>query len=293
MSRKKVFQAWMYKLQDIIPIVKDIAHQGFTAIQTSPIQPLKEKLHDNLDNAWVIYQPIDFTVANDLGTAADIKALADECHKYNLKLIVDIVFHHLANDKGNDVSSLVPGFLRSFYKESFININDYSSEYQCTHYSLDGLPALNLENGEVIYRQYLMLETLHDLAVDGVRVDAFKHITKSYRQKLADKLQALDMKANSYGEVIYSNKAMQNNYSELNLIANQGVDREDSSKYISVVTHDDFGGNNPYLNRDWNIFFAEYGYLADDYKANIIYFARPDDDMWKAENIRNINRRII
>ena len=41
MSRKIVFQAWMFKLNNIP--VEEIAKQGFTAIQTSPLQPLKEK----------------------------------------------------------------------------------------------------------------------------------------------------------------------------------------------------------------------------------------------------------
>ena len=42
MSRKIVFQAWLWKLKNIP--VEEVARQGFTAIQTSPLQPLKEKI---------------------------------------------------------------------------------------------------------------------------------------------------------------------------------------------------------------------------------------------------------
>ena len=38
MSRQIVFQAWMWRLNEIP--VEEIAKQGFTAIQTSPLQPL-------------------------------------------------------------------------------------------------------------------------------------------------------------------------------------------------------------------------------------------------------------
>ena len=125
MSRKIVFQAWLWKLKNIT--VEEIARQGFTAIQTSPLQPIKEPIRSDLNNAWAIYQPIDFTIGNDLGTEEDLKNLANKCHDNGLKLIVDIVMHHVANERGNDVSHLVKGEYRHFYNDSFININDYNN----------------------------------------------------------------------------------------------------------------------------------------------------------------------
>ena len=104
-ERQVIFQAWMYGLNEIP--VEEVAKQGFTAIQTSPLQPIKEKIHSNLDNAWAIYQPIDYTIGNDLGTLEDLRNLADRCHANGLKLIVDIVMHHVANEKGNDIYYLM------------------------------------------------------------------------------------------------------------------------------------------------------------------------------------------
>ena len=289
-ERQIVFQAWMYRLNEIP--VEEVAKQGFTAIQTSPLQPIKEKIHENLDNAWAIYQPIDYTIGNDLGTEEDLRNLANRCHANGLKLIVDIVMHHVANERGNDISHLVKDDYKHFYNDSFIDIRDYQNEYELTHMSLDGLPALNLENETVVNAQFNYLKQLRDAGADGVRVDAYKHLIKSYRVRLAEKLRELNMIENSYGEVIFANKELQSSYNELSLYVNQSLCSSD--QYISVCSHDDWeNSKNPFLDRDWNIFFAEYGFLMDnELKPNIVYFCRPDNDkMWKTDNIRYINAR--
>ena len=288
-ERQIIFQAWMWKLNEIP--VEEIAKQGFTAIQTSPLQPVKEVIYGNLSNAWAIYQPIDYTIGNDLGTEEELKNLADRCHRNGLKLVVDIVFHHLANERGNDISHLVKNEYRHFYHDSFININDYNNEYELTHRSLSGLPALNLENETIINAQFNYLKQLRNAGVDGVRIDAYKHLIKSYRVKLAEQLKRLDMFDHSYGEMIFADSNLQKNYDEMPLYVNQSLCSSD--QYGAIVSHDDFDGSiNPYLHRDWNIFFAEYGYFMDNsLKPNVVYFARPDDNMCKTCNIRYINSR--
>ena len=289
-ERQVIFQAWMYRLNEIP--VEEVAKQGFTAIQTSPLQYTKEPIHSNLDNAWAIYQPINYDIGNDLGTVEDLRNLANRCHANGLKLIVDVVFHHLANEKGNDIYYLVPDEYRHFYNDSFINIHDYNNEYELTHMSLDGLPALNLENETVINAQFNYLKQLREAGVDGVRIDAFKHLVKSYRVKLAEELNNLGMYEYSYGEVIFADTNLQRNYNEIPLYVNQSLNN--GSQYISVCSHDDWeNSKNPFLDRDWNVFFAEYGWLMDnELKPNIVYFCRPDNDnMWKTDNIRYINGR--
>ena len=269
-ERQVIFQAWMHKLNNIP--VEEVAKQGFTAIQTSPLQYTKEKIHENLDNAWAIYQPINYDIGNDLGTEEDLRNLANRCHANGLKLIVDIVMHHVANEKGNDVSHLVKNEYRHFYHDSFININNYNDEYELTHRSLDGLPALNLENEVIINAQFNYLKQLKDAGVDGVRIDAYKHLVKSYRIRLAEKLRELGMFEYSYGEVIFADKELQKSYDELPLYVNQSLCSSD--QYISVCSHDDWkNSKNPFLDRDWNIFFAEYGFLMDNQlRPNILYF---------------------
>ena len=287
-ERQVIFQAWMWKLNNIP--VEEVKRQGFTAIQTSPLQPIKEKIHQNLDNAWAIYQPIDYTIGNDLGTEEDLKNLANKCHDNGLKLIVDVVMHHVANEKGNDVSYLVKDEYRHFYHDSFMNINNYNDEYELTHRSLDGLPALDLENETIVDAQFNYLKQLKNAGVDGVRVDAYKHLIKSYRVKLAEELKKLGMFEYSYGEVIFADKELQKSYDELPLYVNQSLCSSD--QYGAIISHDDFDGENPYFNKDINIFLAEYGYFVDNpIRQNVVYFARPDDYIWRTDNIRYINAR--
>ena len=289
MSRKIVFQAWMFKLNEIP--VEEIAKQGFTVIQTSPLQPIKEPIRSDLNNAWAIYQPIDYVIGNDLGTEEDLKNLANKCHKNGLKLIVDVVFHHLANERGNDVSHLVKDEYKRFYNDSFININNYNDEYELTCRSLVGLPALDLENETIIEAQFNYLRQLKAAGADGVRIDAYKHLIKSYRVRLAKELKKLDMYEYSYGEVIFADSRLQSNYNELPLYVNQSLCSSD--QYGAIISHDDFDGQNPYLHRDPNHFYAEYGYFMDmPCKPNVVYFCREkEDNLWRSENVRNINAR--
>ena len=288
-ERQVIFQAWMYKLNNIP--VEEVKRQGFTAIQTSPLQYTKEKIHENLDNAWAIYQPINFSVGNDLGTEEDLRNLANRCHANGLKLIVDVVFHHVANERGNDVSHLVSNEYKYFYNDSFIDISNYNNEYELTHRSLDGLPALNLENETIVNAQFNYLKQLKDAGVDGVRIDAYKHLVKSYRVRLAEELKKLGMYEYSYGEVIFADTNLQRNYNEIPLYVNQSLCSSD--QYGAIISHDDFkNSDNPYLRRDPNYFLAEYGYFMDNsLRQNVVYFCRPDDHIWKMDNIRYINAR--
>lgn len=289
-ERQVVYQAWMHKLNQIP--VEEVKRQGFTAIQTSPLQYTKEPIHENLDNAWAIYQPTNYSVGNDLGTLEDLRNLANKCHANGLKLIVDVVMHHVANERGNDVSHLVDEQYRHFYNDSFVDITNWENEYELTHKSLSGLPALDLENETIINAQFNYLRQLKNAGVDGVRVDAYKHLIKSYRVKLAEELKRLDMYEYSYGEVIYANNWLQSNYNEMPIYVNQSINN--SSQYCAVVSHDDWEGSaNPFLNRDPNYLYAEYGYMMDmPCKPNIVYFCRQkEDNLWRSDNIRYINAR--
>ena len=72
-----------------------IAAQGYTAIQTSPIQPLKESTVGRSVGTtwWVCYQPVDFAIntlqGNALGTKAELESMVATAHRYGIKVIVD------------------------------------------------------------------------------------------------------------------------------------------------------------------------------------------------------------
>ena len=95
----------------------------------------------------------------------------------------------------------------------------------------------------------------------------------------------------SYGEMIHPDSRLQSNYNELPLYVNQSLNN--SSQYGAIISHDDFEGQNPYLQRNPNHFFAEYGYFMDHpLRPNVVYFCREkEDNMWRTDNIRYINAR--
>ncbi len=178
---------WSYN--SIKANLADIKAAGYTAVQTSPVQPPKDysaSWTDQTGQWWKLYQPIDITVADGqtwLGTKAELKSLCTEAEKMGIKVIVDIVANHLGNitdSKGNSAdnrSAQIPSELRN--NNSYWHVNniwaDDSSRYNMTQGSI-GEPDLNTGNSYIQQRYKNLLVELISLGVDGFRFDAAKHI---------------------------------------------------------------------------------------------------------------------
>ena len=84
-----ILQCFNWSFDAIKSKMAQIAGQGFTAVQTSPIQTAKEGTAGKTAKGswWVQYQPADFTIETNrngqgaLGTASQFKAMCDEAHK--------------------------------------------------------------------------------------------------------------------------------------------------------------------------------------------------------------------
>ena len=115
----QILQCWNWSFNNIKANMKKIAEQGFTAIQTSPVQGIKENVSGSSIQAkwWVYYQPINFSMdtssGNPLGTKSQFKAMCDEAHKYGIRVIVDAVMNHMANKTKNDLSDRIISDLRN------------------------------------------------------------------------------------------------------------------------------------------------------------------------------------
>ena len=96
---------WSYN--QIKSNLADIAKAGYTAVQTSPVQSPKDynsSYQNTNDEWWKMYQPLGLSISNGntwLGTKDELTSLCTEAEKYNIKVVVDIVANHLANN-GND-----------------------------------------------------------------------------------------------------------------------------------------------------------------------------------------------
>ena len=177
---------WSYS--NIEANLASIKAAGYTAVQTSPVQAPKDYYSDNAsqgDNWWKLYQPLDLSVADGytwLGTKAQLKSMCDKAEEYGIKVIVDIVANHLANN-GTDggtydyINSGVASDMknRDYYHTNNRTISDYNDRYQLTQYHL-GMPDLNTGNSYVQQKALSLLKECVDLGVDGFRFDTAKHI---------------------------------------------------------------------------------------------------------------------
>ena len=182
------------KIKENLPYIEEA---GFKIIQTSPVQTPKS----SGASWWAYYQPLGFQIAekSPLGTKQELEALCAEAHKYNISIIVDAVFNHLANvddgvleeDGTPSVSEKVKDYEEYIYEHRNDADNptfhhnpkatDAGSE---TQYYPD-LPDLNTANPKVQERALAFLKECIDVGVDGFRFDAAKHIETPETQNYA------------------------------------------------------------------------------------------------------------
>ncbi len=164
----------------------DIKAAGYSAVQTSCIQPPKDYFYGNesKDNLyWHFYQPIDISVANGnnwLGTKADLKSLCDAAHEKGIKIIADVVVNHMAEGNYN-------GTRRNYYINSEIRDDETcwhnrnttmtgSSRYDMVMNDNGNLPDLNTASSKIQTMTINMMKDAVDCGVDGFRFDAAQNI---------------------------------------------------------------------------------------------------------------------
>ena len=104
-----ILHAFCWTFDEIKNNLADIKEAGYTAVQTSPIQPAKDYSSTYTNQAhewWKLYQPLGFTIAstddNYLGTKQDLIDLCKEADNYGINIICDIVANHLAGKYKED-----------------------------------------------------------------------------------------------------------------------------------------------------------------------------------------------
>ena len=184
----QILHCWNWSFDNIRKNLPLIASQGFTAVQTSPIQSSKESTRESWNSvqnsAWVYYQPISFNIEQNswsaLGTKTQFEAMCSEAHKYGIKVIVDTVFNHMANDSTeNTINPQITSDLRDdsncWYSVTW-NTSNWEDRYDVTHNCLSGFPDLNTSNSKVQSYAIGFLKECIDAGADGFRFDACKHI---------------------------------------------------------------------------------------------------------------------
>ncbi|MEE0957634.1 MAG: alpha-amylase family glycosyl hydrolase, partial [Ruminococcus sp.] len=187
-----ILHAFNWSYNTIKQNLPQIAEAGYSTVQTSPVQQPKDygTSTDVGGQWWKPYQPVSlsFAQASWFGTKADLTALCTEADKYGIKIIVDVVSNHLANNVESDpysISTQVKTYEPSIYAQSSKNGSAYWHSYaqgasdgnqQSVVQGHIGMPDLNTGNTTV---QNLVKNLLNDCiqcGVDGFRFDAAKHI---------------------------------------------------------------------------------------------------------------------
>lgn len=159
--------------------IKDL---GATTIWLSPLADNTEEVH--LGNYhgyghhgyWIRDH---YAVEEHQGTMADAKNLVNEAHKRGLKVVLDVVLNHVGPD-----SKLLADPAKKDWFHHHGGIQDWNNPHEVEQGDLGGLPDLNQDNPETY--KYLLDNTtwwIKETGVDGIRLDAVKHISKDFWSK--------------------------------------------------------------------------------------------------------------
>lgn len=175
---------WNWSYKNIEANMATIAAQGYTAIQTSPIQQAKEGTKGySMNGWWVYYQPMGFHIDNTgnsaLGTKAEFTSMCKTAHEYGIKVIVDVVANHLGNRTGNNLATTIVSDIKNdaaCWHDYSKNTSNYYDRYDVTQHCMGGLPDLNTGNTKIQNYVIGFLKECIDAGADGFRFDAAKHI---------------------------------------------------------------------------------------------------------------------
>lgn len=177
-------QMFRWKWNDIARECTDwLGPQGYGAVQVSPPHASRK-----LDTWYDVYQPVNYTKLDSrMGTEAEFQAMIRTCHAARVRVYADVVVNQMATGSGTatDGSTWDARTLRypyfsapDFHASCAIGAADYgaSDRSRVTTCRLNDLPDLKSEATYVQGQVRNYLNKLIAMGVDGIRLDAAKHI---------------------------------------------------------------------------------------------------------------------
>jgi len=197
--RDVILHAFNWTYAELASRAQDISKIGYGAVLLPP--PLYSD--QNSSSWWQRYQPKDYRVIRSfLGGKAELELAIKALHDQGVRVYVDIVFNHMANEKGqrNDpyhfpgdqelaqyrdnreafekdrlYGDLNAGLFSPWDFNPEGDIRNWNDLYESQEHWLSGLPDMDL-NDWVIHQQQTCLSALNSLGFDGYRIDAIKHL---------------------------------------------------------------------------------------------------------------------
>ncbi|HET9138056.1 carbohydrate-binding module family 20 domain-containing protein [Actinophytocola sp.] len=163
--------------------------KGFGGVQVSPPQE-HVVLPGNGYPWWQDYQPVSYRLVSRRGDRAAFANMVSTCHTAGVKIFVDAVLNHMAGGAsrgpGSDGSSYtqyaypsVPYGFDDFHhcgRNGNDDIRSWTDRWEVQNCELVDLSDLKTESSYVRGKLSAYLQDLVSLGVDGIRVDAAKHV---------------------------------------------------------------------------------------------------------------------
>ncbi|CDO69062.1 Glycoside Hydrolase Family 13 / Carbohydrate-Binding Module Family 20 protein [Trametes cinnabarina] len=181
-----------------------------TYLVTSTVSPPQE--HIQGDQWWTDYQPVSYTLTSKRGDRTQFANMISACHAAGVGVIADTIFNHMSGiDSGTGVAGSsfthynYPGIYQNqdFHHcglEPGDDIVNYDNAVEVQTCELDNLADLATETEYVRGRLAEYANDLLSLGVDGLRLDAAKHINVT---DIANILSRLDKSVYITQEVIF------------------------------------------------------------------------------------------
>lgn len=187
-----------------IPYLKNL---GITALWITPVY-INIHMADKKFYGYHGYWPLDFEKIDphlytekpgrEPGSKAYLKDLADELHRHNIKLVLDMVVNHTGyNHPGlvNDPSSKI--------KADWFNEANLSFEQSEEHGRMMGLPDLDQDHPEVAdYFANVILDWIEDTGIDCIRMDTVKNVERVFWQRFKTVVKGKHPNVSLLGEVL-------------------------------------------------------------------------------------------
>lgn len=169
---------------------------GVTALWvSSPVENITTVDPSNNCAAYHGYWARDFFRTNaSFGSQADFTAMVNAAHTKNIKVVIDFAPNHTSTAEYGSMTfpedgrlyrdgTLLGGFTNDtaglFNHESWTDFSTYES---CIYHSMYGLADLNQQNATVDTYLKDAINKWLDLGVDGIRVDAVKHMAPGWQK---------------------------------------------------------------------------------------------------------------
>ena len=300
MENVKILHLFQWNIKDIINVLNEVKEQGFTAVLITSVQPFKNE--NEIDKWYWVYQPLALKIGNRFGTKEDLKELCSKANEIGLKVYVDVIVTHFASSNNpmqlhEDVDKEL-STNENFWKERKpIRDWEWEDRWKVTNLC-HGMPCTRTDNFDYQDLVIKFLNELIECGVNGFRFDSGKSISLSeedgnmFFDRVLDNLNHKD-ELDVFAEVIFVNKDLADLYTKhINILTNSFV--SDKTKAIVYVeSHDSYLDKKIGVTRHMSsdMVVNEYEVLFKAGFVNTMFYARPFDDTWKSDRIREINKK--